>query len=383
MKNYLNEQFKNVFNDSNGIAYFSPARVNLIGEHIDYNGGFVFPCALSFGTYGIISKREDTLCRVYSEGYSKAIYEFSLTNYSKDKSQSWVDYVKGVLFSLKSHNFDVKYGFNLYIKGNMPAGAGLSSSASLESLVLMMLNDLYNFNISRVMLAKLGKYAENNFVGVNSGIMDQFAVLLGQKEHAILLNTQTLSYEQIPLKLGNYKLLIVNSNKQRGLSDSKYNERFGECQTALKTLAPYYLVPDLCSLELKELKHIEQMLDPIIFKRLRHVVSEQARTILSAKALKENDIETFAKLMNESHMSLKDDYDVTGIELDTLQRLLIENGALGARMTGAGFGGSVVSLVQSDLVDQIKEKIEEKYAKIIGYKPSFYSLETSDGTHQL
>lgn len=383
MKNYLINQFDIIFNNKNGQTYFSPARVNLIGEHIDYNGGYVFPCALSFGTYGIISKRDDQLCRVYSDGYSKTIYEFDLNHYDKDQNHSWVNYIKGVLFALKENNFIVKNGFDLFIKGTMPAGAGLSSSASLESLVLTMLNDINSFNISPVMLAKLGKFAENQYVGVNSGIMDQFAVLLGKKDHAIMLNTQTLSYEQIPLILGDYRLVIVNSNKQRGLSDSKYNERYSQCQSALNTLSPIYLIPDLCSLESKELDSVRNLLDPLIFKRVVHVVTEQQRTIQSAKALKENDIITFSRLMNESHMSLKNDYDVTGIELDTLQELLVSHGAIGARMTGAGFGGSVVAIAHKDDVDSIKEKVEDAYFRIIGYKPSFYALETSDGTHIL
>lgn len=380
MKDYLNEQFKNIYKRDDGITYFSPARVNLIGEHIDYNGGFVFPCALSFGTYGIVGKRDDQQFNVYSDNFSSSIYQFDLIHLIK--GNTWVDYIKGVLKALLDNGYQIPYGFDLYIKGNMPPGAGLSSSASLESLIVTIVNDLFNLNIPLKKKALLGKEAENKFVGVNSGIMDQFAILAGKKNHAILLNTQTLSYEYIPLELDSYALLVVNTNKKRGLADSKYNQRFAECQEALGILKPIYLIQDLCSLSIKELDSIEHLLTPTVFKRVRHVVTEQYRTIASAKALKENRIEEFAHLMTESHNSLKDDYDVTGTELDTLQSLLLKHGATGARMTGAGFGGCCVSIVPKDRLEDIQKAVKAEYIQLIGYEPSFYFVEPSEGTHQ-
>lgn len=383
MKNYLNQMFEKIFDQTNGIQYFSPARVNLIGEHIDYNGGFVFPCALSFGTYGIFKLRNDQNFRVYSEDFSKEIYTFNINDLVKDPANDWVDYVKGVIAAVIKRGHKITNGFDLFIKGNMPSGAGLSSSASLESLIVTILNDSFNLGLTLEEKALIGKETENNFIGVNSGIMDQFAVLAGKKDHAILLNTNTLAYELFPLSLNNYKLLIVNTNKKRGLADSKYNERFSECQEALSILKPIYNINYLCDLSPKKLDEIEKLLTPTVFKRVRHVITEQHRTIESTKVLKQNDILAFASLMSASHDSLKNDYDVTGVELDTLQSLLLEHGAIGARMTGAGFGGCCVAIVDERILDTLKLKVTEAYTMIIGYEPSFFDALPEEGTHKL
>ncbi len=383
MKTQLIQQFKDIFGREDGTTYFSPGRVNLIGEHIDYNGGYVFPCALSFGTYGIAAPNKDLTFNVYSNPFSSKIYHFNQDELTKDITASWVDYVKGVIKALLNHGYHLTHGFDLYIEGNMPSGAGLSSSASLESLIVTILDDFNKLNLSIEKKALIGKEAENKFVGVNSGIMDQFAVLAGKKNRALLLNTQTLSYEQIPLELGDYILLIANTNKKRGLADSKYNERFSECQEALSILKPIYLISDLCSLSLKELQTIETLLSPTVYKRVRHVVSEQYRTIESGRALKNDDLVTFGQLMTASHDSLRDDYEVTGIELDTLQQALLNAGAIGARMTGAGFGGCVVAIIKKDLEEDIIKQVTKTYTESIGYEPTFYSVVTENGTHKI
>src|SRR5690554_205902 len=382
MKQQLITQFKHIFNQTEGIPYFSPARINLIGEHIDYNGGHVLPCALSFGTYGIIAKRDDKLVRVYSHGFGN-MYTFNLEKFEKDEAYAWVDYIKGVLVALEKRNFNVTHGFDLFIHGNMPHGAGLSSSASLESLIVTMLDDMFNFNLSIETKALIGQDAENNYVGVNSGIMDQFAILAGKKDHAILLKTDDLSYRYAPLYLNDYKFLIVNTNKKRGLTDSKYNERFNETRQALRILKPIYLIEHLCELKPSILPSIEEKLSETIFKRVRHVITEQQRTLDAAKALIGNDLKAFGQLMIESHMSLKDDYDVTGIELDTLQSLLMEHGAIGARMTGAGFGGSCIAIVHESKITELTKKVTEGYTEKIGYTPSFLEAIISDGTSRI
>ncbi|HAX03046.1 MAG: galactokinase [Tenericutes bacterium GWC2_34_14] len=381
MKTKLIENFKNLFNREDGISFFSPGRVNLIGEHIDYNGGFVFPCALSDGTYGIAGKREDRMIYVYSEPFTKEIYSFSMDHLEKDPHHAWANYIKGSIHALMKHGYDIPFGIDLYMTTTMPLSAGLSSSASLEMLIITLLDHLFHLNISLEDKARLGKYAENKYVGVNSGIMDQFAVVAGKENHALLLNTDTLAYEQIPLELNNYSLLIVNTNKKRGLADSKYNERFSECQTSLSTLQKAYSINYLCELQENDLNKISTLLDPLIFKRTKHVITEQTRTIESAKALKQHDLITFAKLMNQSHQSLKDDYEVTGVELDTLQQALLDAGAVGARMTGAGFGGCVVSIIPTDILDQVIDDVTDVYTKKIGYEPTFYQVKPSDGTH--
>ena len=381
MKNKLHQRFIDIYQRTDGQPYFSPARVNLIGEHIDYNGGYVFPCALSFGTYGIIGMRDDQIVRVYSHGFSEESESFSLNQLTKN--HTWVDYLKGVIYVLQKNGYNIPYGFDLYIEGNMPEGAGLSSSASVESLLLVMLNDMHQFGLDLKTLALYGKAVENEFIGVNSGMMDQFAVLNGKKDYALMLNTATLDFDYVPLFLDDYQLLVINTNKKRGLADSKYNERFSECQEALAILKPLYGISDLCNLSLAQLNQAKDKLTPILYHRVHHCITEQERTIASAKALANQDIETFSKLLIESHMSLKNDYEVTGLELDTLVEETLKAGAVGARMTGAGFGGCIVSIIKKDQLNDIIDKVTIAYEDKIGYEPSFYVVNPSDGTHQI
>jgi galactokinase len=385
MKKLVIEGFKDVFKEEDKIrTYFSPGRVNLIGEHIDYNGGFVMPAAITYGTYGAVRLSEDDKVRLFSHGFSKEVKTFSLSELDKSETHDWTDYVKGVFFILRKHGYIIDKGFDLYINSNMPTSAGLSSSSSLELLILVILNDLNNLGLTKKEMAILGREVENEYIGVNSGIMDQFSIAMGKSEHAILLNTSTLDFNYVPLKLGEYELLIVNTNKKRGLHDSKYNERFNECRSALDILKKHYKIDDLCSLKIDELDNIEKILNnQVLFKRVKHVITEQQRTIESMNALNNNDIALFANLMTKSHMSLKDDYDVTGIELDTLVFALLENGALGARMTGAGFGGCTVSIVKKDLIDKVIKEVKTKYNEVMGYEPSFYNVIAADGTKEI
>lgn len=380
MNNPLIKTFQLVFQRTDGDLYFSPGRVNLIGEHIDYNGGYVLPCALSEGTYGVVGKRNDMKVCVLSPSFSNDTYCFTLHDLVKDPAYAWSNYIKGSIQSLIHHGYLPSCGFDLYIEGTMPVNAGLSSSASLEMLIITMMDVLFDFHLTLKQKAQYGQYAENHFVGVNSGIMDQFAVVAGKKDHAILLDTQRLAYEYIPLNLGDYQLVIVNSNKKRGLAESKYNERFHECQTSLAILKKHMTIDHLCSLTDEELKQAKTLLPSILYKRVRHVQSEQNRTLESCDALKRGDIETFAHLMIESHQSLKKDYEVTGIELDTLVQNLLDAGAHGARMTGAGFGGCVVSIIKKDRFKDIQSKVTQAYRQKIGYEPTFYNVVPSDGT---
>lgn len=383
MKNEIIKSYNRVFDNAKPETFYSPGRVNLIGEHIDYNGGFVMPAALSYGTYGAATKRTDRLVKVHSEGFSNKAYTFSLNNLEKDSKNSWVDYVKGVFSVMMNEGYEISQGINLYINSNMPTSAGLSSSSSLELLVIVILNDFYDLNISKTDMAILGKNVENKFIGVNSGIMDQFSIITGKKNHAILLNTQNLEFKYIPLKLEDHQLIIINTNKKRGLADSKYNERFDECTRTLEILKPIYNIKDLCSLPIEKLTEAKTYLDGTLPMRLNHVVTEQHRTIASMAALNNNDIKAFANLMTESHMSLKDDYDVTGFELDTLVFETLKAGAVGARMTGAGFGGCIVSIVDNGLVDKLIEEVRINYTNKVGYEPSFYLVEPSDGTSKI
>lgn len=383
MKEKMIKQYEKIFLKQDPSVFYSPGRVNLIGEHIDYNGGYVMPAALSYGTYGAASLRDDQVVSVYSEGFSQSIYSFDLNHIQKSEKHKWADYIKGVFKIMIDEGYIIDKGINIYIKSTMPTNAGLSSSSSLELLVIVMLDTFFDLNISKKKMALLGKAVENKFIGVNSGIMDQFSIIMGKKDHAILLNTQNLEFKYIPLNLGDHQLLVINTNKKRGLADSKYNERFAECNEALDILKPIYQVKDLCSILLHKLKEIKQILDDTLYKRVKHVITEQNRTIESMNALQTNDIIRFADLLIASHKSLKEDYDVTGIELDTLVEQTLKAGATGARMTGAGFGGCIVAIVKKDIVDQLIKEVKENYTAVIGYEPSFYLVELSDGTKVL
>lgn len=384
--NTLKEKFKEIFKIDSDAAFFSPGRVNLIGEHTDYNGGHVFPCALTIGTYAIVSNRDDKKCFVNSLNFEElGTIEFDLENLVNDKAHNWANYPKGVIKTFEDHGFKPEHGFNILFFGNIPNGSGLSSSASLEVLMGCILNETFNFNIDMVDIVKMCQEAENKFIGVNCGIMDQFAVGMGKKDCAILLDCNTLQYSYSKLNMDGYKIVIGNTNKKRGLADSKYNERREECETALKEIQAVKNVNSLGELTEEEFEEVKsQITDPVRVKRAKHAVYENQRTLKAVKALENNDLELFGKLMNESHVSLRDDYEVTGTELDTLVSLAWEcDGVIGSRMTGAGFGGCTVSIVKDECVDNFISTITPKYAEKIGYEPSFYIVEISDGTRKL
>ena len=387
MKNNILKKFNEKFGYEKDVrVFFSPGRVNLIGEHTDYNGGHVFPCALSFGTYGAISQRNDKIVRMYSENFEdKGIISFEIDNLKNEEEHDWANYPKGVIDVLRKHGYDVNQGFDMVVYGNIPNGAGLSSSASLELLMAVMMNDLHQFNIDRVELVKYCQEAENNFIGVNCGIMDQFSIGMGQDSSAILLDCNTLDYKYSTVDLKDEVIVIANTNKRRGLADSKYNERRSECEEALKELQTELKISTLGELtedEFEKNKHLIK--SDIRAKRAKHAVYENQRTLKAVKALEDNDIETFGKLMNQSHNSLRDDYEVTGKELDTLVDLASKHeGTVGARMTGAGFGGCTVSIVKRNNVDDFINNVGKQYKEIIGYDADFYVANIGAGTREI
>lgn len=384
--NLLKDNFTEVFKKDSESVFFSPGRVNLIGEHTDYNGGNVFPCALTIGTYAIVAKRDDKKVLLHSLNFKDlGVIEFSLDNMVYEKEHDWANYPKGVIKTLENHGFKAENGFEILFFGNIPNGSGLSSSASLEVLMGTILNESFNFKIDMVDIVKMCQEAENKFIGVNCGIMDQFAVGMGKENCAILLDCNTLNYSYSKLNLDGYKIVIGNTNKKRGLADSKYNERRGECEDALAKIQTVKNITALGELTEEEFEEVKDCIgDPIKTKRAKHAVYENQRTLKAVKALEDSNLELFGKLMNESHISLRDDYEVTGIELDTLVELAWEaEGVVGSRMTGAGFGGCTVSIVKDECIDKFKETLTAKYKEKIGYEPDFYVVSISDGTRKL
>ena len=388
MQQQLVKKFQELFGEGGDIRfYFSPGRVNLIGEHTDYNGGHVFPCALTIGTYGVARKREDRKIRLYSENFSKmGVIETSLDDLVYRDSAGWTNYPKGIVWTFEEKGYPVEKGFDMLMYGNIPNGSGLSSSASVELLMGIILKDLFGYeDLTMINLALIGQYGENNFNGMNCGIMDQFAIAMGKKDHAIFLDTQNLQYEYAPIRMDGYKIVIAASNKKRRLTDSKYNERRAECEEALKDIQSVKKIQALGELTEEEFEQVKDAVkDPVCRKRAKHAVYENQRTIQAVKALKNNDLETFGKLMNESHVSLRDDYEVTGKELDTLvEAAWKQDGVIGSRMTGAGFGGCTVSIVKEEAVDAFIKNVGEIYEKEIGYEADFYVVEIGDGTRRI
>ena len=385
-KKVINDKFTEIFGEQAEATFFSPGRINLIGEHTDYNGGHVFPCAISLGTYGAARKREDNKLRFYSANFEDlGIIETSLDDLKYDKKDNWVNYAKGMIYFLKETGHDVDKGMDIFIEGNIPNGSGLSSSASLEMLIGVIAQELFNLDIDRVDLVKLGMETENKFIGVNSGIMDQFAVGMGKQNQAILLDTNTLEYSYVPVDMGNNVIVIMNTNKRRELADSKYNERRSECETAVGELQAKLDINTLGELDAQTFDEYAYLIeDENRLKRARHAVWENQRTMQAQAALEEGDLEKFGRLVNASHVSLEHDYEVTGIELDTLAHTAWkQKGVLGARMTGAGFGGCGIAIVDKDKVEAFKENVGKVYTEKIGYAPAFYIAEIADGTKVL
>jgi len=368
-------------------SYFAPGRVNLIGEHTDYNGGHVFPCALTIGTYMLARKREDLGLRFYSMNFEEiGVIESSLNELNPKQDNNWTAYPKGVMWTFLQKGYKIEQGFDILLYGNIPNGSGLSSSASVELVTGVMLRDMFGYEkLTNIDLALFGQYSENHYNGVNCGIMDQFAIAMGKKEHAIFLDTNTLAYQYAPVKLQDAEIVIACSNKKRGLGDSKYNERREECETALAEIQKVKEVPNLGALTLEQFEEVKDVIkNPVRQKRARHAVCENERTVRAVTLLLNNEIEAFGKLMNESHISLRDDYEVTGIELDTLVEEAWKcRGVIGSRMTGAGFGGCTVSIVKTDAIDDFIKTVSEAYEKKIGYKADFYVVNIGDGPQRL
>lgn len=388
MKKKLFDMFAELFGDSEGARfYFSPGRVNLIGEHTDYNGGHVFPCALTLGTYGAARKREDNKIHFYSMNLdSFGVVEASLDDLTNKKEYNWANYPLGVVWAFKEKGHTITSGFDMVIWGNIPNGSGLSSSASLEVLTGVILTDLFEIkDLSMTDLALIGQYSENNFNGCNCGIMDQFAVAMGKKDHAIFLDTSDLSYEYAPCVLDGAKIVITNSKVKHSLVDSAYNDRRNECAAALKALQSELDIQALGDLTPEEFEAHESLIkDEIQLQRAKHAVYENQRTIDAVTALKAGDIESFGKLMNQSHISLRDDYDVSCEEIDILVDLAWKiPGVLGSRITGGGFGGCTVSIVKDESVDTFIETIGKTYLEKVGHEAEFYTVDIGDGASRL
>ena len=382
----LRSKFEKVFGTEADHTFFSPGRINLIGEHTDYNGGHVFPAAISLGTYGAARKREDKKLRFYSANFEEqGIIEVPLENLCFDKKHNWTNYPKGVLHFLQKAGHVIDKGMDIYVSGNIPNGSGLSSSASLELLTGIIVEKLFDLKLDRLDLVKIGKQTENEFIGVNSGIMDQFAIGMGADQRAIYLDTNTLEYELVPLDLKDNVVVIMNTNKRRELADSKYNERRAECEKAVEELKQKLSIATLGELnewDFDEYSYLIQ--DENRLKRARHAVLENQRTLQAQAALQAGDLEKFGRLMNASHVSLEHDYEVTGLELDTLAHTAWEQeGVLGARMTGAGFGGCAIALVRKDAVETFQKNVGQKYEEVVGYAPSFYIAEIAGGSRVL
>ena len=387
MKEKIRTKFEELFGNEGDIKeYFAPGRVNLIGEHTDYNGGHVFPCALTMGTYAVARKRNDNKIRLYSMNFENlGILESTIDDLKYNKSENWINYPKSMIWAMKEEGFNIDKGFDIVYLGTIPNGAGLSSSASIEVLTGFVLKDLFGLDVDMTKIALLGQKAENKYIGVNCGIMDQFIIANGKKGCAIFLDTANLEYEYAPVKLENAKIVIMNTNKKRGLGDSKYNERRAECEEALKELQQKLDIKSLGELTEQEFEENKYLIkSEIRQKRAKHAVYENQRTVKAVEALKENKIDLFGKLMIASHNSLRDDYEVTGKELDTLvEESLKQDGVIGARMTGAGFGGCAVSIVKSDKVDDFIKNVGKGYKDKIGYNADFYAVEIGDGPRKI
>lgn len=386
MQKELMEKFNEVYGEGGEIRqYFAPGRVNLIGEHTDYNGGHVFPCALTLGTYGLARKREDRKLRFYSANFTRlGVIETSLDDLVPSDEAGWTNYPKGVMWAFEKRGVKLDTGVDFLIYGNIPNGSGLSSSASLEVLTGLMLKDMFGVEqFSMQDLALIGQYSENNFNGMNCGIMDQFASAMGKKDCAIFLDTSTLNYEYAPVALKDARIVITNSKVKHSLVGSAYNDRRNECETALEELKKVIDIKTLGDLSEEEFEaHKDAITSDICRKRAKHAVYENQRTIKAVKALKEDNVEEFGRLMNASHVSLRDDYEVSCEEIDILVDLAWKiPGVIGSRITGGGFGGCTVSIVKNDAVDTFIDTIGKQYKEKVGHEAEFYVVDIGDGAH--
>lgn len=384
MREIVEEKFKEIFGTEGRIKiYFAPGRVNLIGEHTDYNGGHVFPCALTLGTYAAVRKREDRNVNLYSTNFEKTgIVTISLDNLKQAENEGWTKYVKGAIWSVMEQVGDIEHGFDIVYGGDIPIGTGLSSSASLEVLTVYIIKDMLKLKIDLTQMALMAQRAETEYVGINCGIMDQFVIARGKENTAMFLNTATLEYEYVPIALEKAKIVILNTRKKRALEDSKYNVRRAECEKALEIFKKNGIeintLGDMTKEQFEENKHLIE--DEIIRKRAKHAVYENQRTIEAVAALKENNLERFGELMCESHKSLKEDYEVTGYELDTIvDAAMQQEGVYGARMTGAGFGGCAIAIVKKSKIDTFIQNVKKIYKENSEYYADVYMVEIGNG----
>ena len=385
-KEELLKEYETTFGEKGKDVFFSPGRINVIGEHTDYNGGHVFPAAISLGVYGVYGPREDKKVCLFSGNVDGDIVEFDIDDTTVEKDDRfWANYFKGMITYLREKYDNIDHGFNLYIKANLPSGSGLSSSAAIEMLMGIILKDEFNLDVDRIALAKMGQRTENEFVGLNSGIMDQFACIMGKKDSAIFLDCNTLDYEYKPLALGDYEIIIMATNKPHTLADSAYNDRVRECHDAVKKLQAKLDIKTLGELDNDTFDEYAYLINnETEIKRARHAVSENQRTLRATNAMQDGDLEKLGRLIDASHVSLHYDYEVTGQELDTLaEASWAQPGVLGARMIGGGFGGSAIAIVKKDQAEAFKKNVGKIYLDKIGYDASFYDAEIVDGTKRI
>lgn len=384
---FLKNNFEQIFKQKAADLFFSPGRINIIGEHTDYNGGHVFPCAISLGTYAAYGPRADKKIAVCSGNMDDdlVIFEIGDRELENDPDHKWINYFKGMTAYVQEETSEIDHGFNLYVWGNLPYGAGLSSSASIEMLVGHVLTEGYGLEIDPVKLVQLGQKTENEFIGLSSGIMDQFAVNMSKKDQAIFLDCASLKYDYLPLDLGDSEIIIMSTNKKHSLADSSYNDRVRECQEATRRLQEKLSIDHLGDIDEETFDDYSYLInDETLLKRARHAVFENQRTIKATKAMQDKDLDRLGRLINASHVSLHFDYEVTGKELDTLaESAWQQEGCLCARMIGGGFGGSAIAIVKEDHAEAFKEKVGKIYQDTIGYAASFYEAKIVDGTHKL
>lgn len=387
MQREVTTKFKELYNEALAGVFFAPGRVNLIGEHIDYNGGHVFPCGITQGTYVAIGQRDDRAIHCYSMNFSdKGVMKTSLDQLVYAKDDGWINYVKGMVKYLQeASGQQLDGGFNLVVYGNIPNGAGLSSSASIELAVGLAVDEMYGLGVDRLTLIKLGQRVENEFFGLNTGIMDQFAIGMAQADQAIFLDTNTLEYSMVPADFKDHVILIMNTNQRRELADSKYNKRRQQCEQALADLQTELDIQTLGDLSSEAFEQHKQLItDEVLRRRAKHAVYENERTLQAKEALTAGDLSAFGKLLDESHRSLRDDYEITGEALDTIvSEAWQQESVLGARMTGAGMGGCAIALVHKDQAEAVIQAIGPAYQEAIGLEAEFYIAEVGDGAKTL
>lgn len=387
MKDATLKAFEKVFGDLKDVkVYFAPGRVNLIGEHTDYNGGHVFPCALTIGTYAAVRKRDDDKLRFYSVNFKElSVIESSLSDLSPSEEAGWTNYLKGVMWAFEGRGMKMDCGLDIVLNGNIPNGSGLSSSASIEVLMGYILRELYGFDVTNQDIALIGQYSENNFNGMNCGIMDQFASAMGKKDCAIFLDTADLSFEYAPIVLSGMKIVVTNSKVKHSLVGSAYNDRRSSCEKALSELQTALSIKGLGDLSEEEFEANKNLIkDEDRIRKAKHAVYENQRTIKAVKALKDNDMQLFGKLMNESHISLRDDYDVSCPEIDVLvDAAWTVPGVLGSRITGGGFGGCTVSIVKDEAIENFKKTLTDTYKEKCDLVPEFYVVEIGNGPSEV